>query len=191
MLCICCKQVRKPPVSSIQDICITTTLLIVNDLVQEAFHFQRQHRSVFNEKEILLHFFQTCNKMNQLPLILHLPLSRNEEQEFLSYLKTSSDTKVKSLLVVFYLQRAQYGDAFAANDLLNNYVVMKQGLLGQQDGHFRNVVISGFRRTLPTVTQCLLDFCKKNHPKMSSLINGTCILFPFIFSPFFECNNFQ
>lgn len=164
--------------SSIQDICIITTLLIVNDLVQEAFHFQRQHRSIFNQKEILLHFFQTCDKMNQLPVILHLPLSSNEEQEFLSYLNNSPDTKVKTLLVVFYLQRAQYGDAFGANDLLNNHGIRKQGLLGQQDRQFRNVVIAGFRKTLPNVTQKLLDFCKSNNSKFTpSIINGAYFYF--------------
>lgn len=95
-----------------------------------------------------------------------------EETEFIKYLKANHQSEnAKNLLVIYYLQRDRYGEAFDMNDRLNNNEISKQGLLGQRERNFRNVIVQGFKKTLPAVTQNLLDYCR-NHKEKNS-VSGT------------------
>lgn len=152
-------QVRKPPMLDLQDLCITITLLIVNDLLQEAFHFQRQHRSDCNESELLQHFMEACDKTNQLVNVLQFPLSDVEEQALMKYLEVNRRDDTENLLVIYYLHRSRFAEAMSVNERLNNNTRITQGLLGQRNMNFRNEIIGDYRERLPDISKKLLDFC--------------------------------
>lgn len=151
-------QVRQPPNTDLQDLCITITLLIVNDLLPEAFHFQRQNRSECNEKELLQHFMEACDKTNQLVHILQLPLGEAEEEALVTYLEKNRRKDNEDYLVKYYMQRSQYAEAYENNDKLNSGRIVKQGLIGQSEDSLKPILVRQPNIGLPKVARDLLTY---------------------------------
>ncbi|KAK3926779.1 Protein ELYS [Frankliniella fusca] len=152
-------RARRPPLQEQADIKLHLDLLIVNDLINEAFMYQRSHRSDFNSEVLLKQFFQGCEERNHLRTVLQFSLDEDEEIAFTKYLETSKHPAADDLRVLYLLKRSRYVEALDVNQDLR-----KKG----RSGGTRDVVVNGFYKTLPSVTRKLAAHCAQQQHKLKS-----------------------
>lgn len=152
-------RARRPALQEESDIRLHLNLLIANDHIDEAFMYQRNHRSEENVKTLLLQFFQGCEERNNLKTILQFSLDNQEEMAFSRYLESSKHPAADDLRVLYLLKRSRYVEAFDVNQDLR-----KKG----RSGGTRDVVVSGFYKTLPSVTRKLAAHCAQQQNKLKS-----------------------
>lgn len=152
-------RARRPPLQDQTDIKLHLDLLLVNDLINEAFMYQRNHRSDFNSEILLKQFFQGCEVRNHLRTVLQFSLDDDEEIAFSKYLETSKHPAADDLRVLYLLKRSRYVEALDVNQDLR-----KKG----RSGGTRDVVVNGFYKTLPSVTRKLAAHCAQQQHKLKS-----------------------
>ncbi|XP_034239257.1 protein ELYS [Thrips palmi] len=152
-------RARRPPLQEPSDIKLHLNLLLANDLIDEAFMYQRNHRTDANFESLLSQFFQGCEERNHLRTVLQFSLDDEEEVTFSRYLETSRHPAADDLRVLYLLKRSRYVEALDVNQDLR-----KKG----RSGGTRDVVVNGFYKTLPSVTRKLAVHCAQQQTKLKS-----------------------
>lgn len=152
-------RARRPPLQEPSDITLHLSLLLANDLIDEAFMYQRNHRTEGNFGSLLQQFFQGCEERNHLRTILQFSLDDEEELSFSRYLENSRHPAADDLRVLYLLKRSRYVEALDVNLDLR-----KKG----RSGGTRDVVVNGFYKTLPSVTRKLAAHCAQQQTKLKS-----------------------
>ncbi|XP_054270370.1 uncharacterized protein LOC128991482 [Macrosteles quadrilineatus] len=162
-----------------QDIRMEMTLLLVNDLIHEAFQFQRHHQSM--SAELLDQFFKGCVKMNKLNVIFKLALTPSEEEAFMTFLQKTSHPKADDLRVFYLLSRSRYVEAIDVNEKLHSALGVRRGMglspapaarktfgtRGNSGGPTtktvttRDMIINSVTKGLPSITRDLADYCHR------------------------------
>ena len=110
---------RQPACPELEDIQLHLTILIANSLVGDALAFLRQNRSRQNHLELMQHLLCGCREMRQLSVLFTLPLSPDEEEHLVTFLKQSKNIDLQEALLLFYIQRCNYSAAIAYSECLN------------------------------------------------------------------------
>lgn len=161
---------RQLPIQGIEDIQLKTTLLVKNKQVTQAYNFLQQYYNEENNRELLLHFFQECDKIHQLGTILKLMLSPEEEELFMTYLQNFKETQSEDMQVVFYLMRSRIIEAVAVNERINfsNSRKVNSVRRPRHNPTIRNVLVDGYAKTLPDVTRQLANYCSQQKKSLSA-----------------------
>ncbi|XP_075220007.1 AT hook containing transcription factor 1 homolog [Lycorma delicatula] len=179
-------QKMTPPLCEPEDIKFELTLLLECELFLQAFEFQRRHKSL--QSELLNSFFLGCLGKKQLGIVYKLSLNRSEEEAFTSFLESTQHQHSEDLRVLYLLSRARYVEAIDVNDKLrlkrtqNNAAIVssptKSSAINprnfitrfKEESHanIRDVIVSGFAKTLPPVTKELADYCLKHKATLAS-----------------------
>ena len=101
---------RQPPLQQLEDIQLHLSVLLANGRVREAFHFQRQHANVSNEKDLLAHLLQGLEHYSHLGAVVQLPLLPREKASFLSFLRASLHPHAKDVLTLWCLTNGCFSE---------------------------------------------------------------------------------
>lgn len=55
----------------------------------------------------LFPFFLGCEELERLESIVHLPLTPDEEDSFVSYLSSSRHSSAQDILLIYYIQKSR------------------------------------------------------------------------------------
>ncbi|CAH0556685.1 unnamed protein product [Brassicogethes aeneus] len=158
-------QVRKPPILNEKDVVTAISLFIANNMLDEAFYFQKQYQNN-NDDKLLAHLFNECNKNETLKSLLYRFLDTKEEKAFFKYLQTIRDPSTDDLQVFYFLLRSRFIEAF---DIHQNSKRMKpetQGLVGQRNSTRTDNLVRFFKNLLPNVNKNLLDVIRNERTNL-------------------------
>ncbi|XP_076472311.1 uncharacterized protein LOC143301802 [Babylonia areolata] len=161
-------SMRNPPVLTAEDLKMRLSILIANRLVSQAVMFVRNTCGSEDQQAMLKHIFSQCQHQKLMNVLMKLPLTDNEEKCFQSYLLESTDSTAAELLVLHLLQRAQYVPAIRLNDRLKHRATMDLSSKARERSKTRNIIVDGFRRSLPVTQQYLI-----NNPSAPARIPAT------------------
>lgn len=142
-------QMPGPSVSPV----IELRVLLGNNLISEAFLFQKKH----GDKSLLLEFFNSCYKLGNLRSILKLPLTETEGQLLGQFLLSVDESMPRNLHFVYLLQRSKYVEAV---DLVDNLRLKRQKQQTIDTGSVA-AVLSTYKATMPPIYQEMSEVYSK------------------------------
>lgn len=149
-------QMPGPSISPV----IEMRVLLGNNLISEAFLFQKKH----GDKSLLLEFFNSCFKLGSLRSILKLPLTESEGQLLGEFLLSVDASMPRNLHFVYLLQRSKYVEAVELVESLQ----LKKGQLQQPplalDSGSVSAVLSTYKATMPPIYQEMSEVYRKTGP---------------------------
>lgn len=146
-------KVTFPTIQEFSDVKLFITVLLTNGKVIEAYHFQKCHQNLRRGKELLYHFFNSCQQTQNMTRLFQLPLEFAEEDFLVNFLQEETFPHSKELLVMYYFQKGRYVEGIRLNELL------KKDKWAEQDerAKVRNALADAYMRCLPRV-ECKLVF---------------------------------
>ncbi|XP_065200362.1 protein ELYS isoform X2 [Planococcus citri] len=147
------------------------TLLLLNELIMEAYSTLR--KISFEDSKMLQNFFKVCDELGFLKEVFRLPLLPEEETEFLSYLDNCINKDAGDLKVMYLLSRGRYVEAVDINHNMGTkvpkFAIVGKDTQKQDSGGrttTRDLLVNAFSKTLPNVTNDLINFCRKERDKI-------------------------
>lgn len=135
--------------------------LLSNDLVSEAFKFQRAK----GDKRLLTQFFEGAMKVQKRDLLLDLSLTEEESKTLIEFLGEANISLTENLHFVYLLQRSDFVDAVSLVDKL-----MKSTRDRSYDLNVPREILTIYHKTLePTSRQ--LTYLAYSHPEKFQLKN--------------------
>ncbi|KAK5646681.1 hypothetical protein RI129_005145 [Pyrocoelia pectoralis] len=154
-------QARRPAVTDINDLCTIISLYIANNMIDEAFHFQRQHHNTDVSLKLLQHFYRECDKIGNIESILFLPLWPEEEEAFMKYLTDVNHSQYNYIQILYYTQRSRYIDAMKVNDSTNIIQFQNKGLNGKQLITVKDRIMNHLECISNPLSKTIIDEWKK------------------------------
>ncbi|KAF7703994.1 protein ELYS [Silurus meridionalis] len=142
-------HMMKPSVtsSSLTKLCVS--VLLHNRCIVEAWALLRQQVNKLTIDELLRFFYETCQELGLMKELLKLPLRPSEQECLEHFLQETGGFQNRELLMVHYLQQANYVPALQINHML------KMNLAGDRDpktkerSNTRNSIMSQYGKVLP------------------------------------------
>jgi hypothetical protein len=100
-------------------------MLLVNQQISRAFHYQRLCRTESNAWDLLYHLFQCCEQMGVIEKLFKLPMDQLEEEVFTNFLLSSESPNSKQMLVLYLI--------------LNNKIIDAANVLNEFKTDFTNI----------------------------------------------------
>ncbi|KAF5298453.1 hypothetical protein FQR65_LT01232 [Abscondita terminalis] len=160
-------QVRKPPITEESDLCTILTLYVASNMIDEAFHFQRQNVTA----RLLHHFYKECDKRCNVKAILFLPLTKEEEDAFIKYLNDVNHPQANELKIYFYTQRSRYVDAFQVYNKSGRIMSESRGLEGQHVLSNTDNIMKKLNNVANPLSKSIMDQVNKKDMKISKVTN--------------------
>lgn len=132
---------------------ITIQTLLSNNLISEAFEYQRTQ----NTDELLLYFFNFAFKIDKSNLLLDLALNERENEIFNEFLKKSDDYSSTNLQLTYLLQRSKFFDILK---LINDGAISNE----YTSNSFRDILLL-YHSTLGPTTKYLTSLTSSNREK--------------------------
>uniref|UniRef100_A0A8C8EJI6 AT hook containing transcription factor 1 n=1 Tax=Oncorhynchus tshawytscha TaxID=74940 RepID=A0A8C8EJI6_ONCTS len=152
-------HVMKPPLSSTAQAQLCLSVLLHNRCLVEALALLRQHSNRLNAEELLRFLYETCQELGLMKELLKLPLGLAEQECLERFLQGTGGLQNRELLMVHYLQQANYVPALQLNHTL------KMNTLKERT-HTRNSILDQYGKVLPRVQRKLATERSKpyHHP---------------------------
>ncbi|RMX53817.1 hypothetical protein pdam_00000467 [Pocillopora damicornis] len=144
-------KVTFPTIQEFSDVMLYITALLTNGKVIEAYHFQKCHQNARRCKELLYHFFSSCQQTQNMTRLLQLPLEFTEEDFLANFLQEETFPHSKELLVMYYFQKGRYVEGIRLNELLKKDKLVEQ----DERAKVRNALADAYLRCLPRVQRKL------------------------------------
>nr|XP_015835953.1 PREDICTED: protein ELYS isoform X3 [Tribolium castaneum] len=158
-------QIRKPVPTDEEDILTAISLYVANNMLDEAFYFEKQYTNQLGGKKLLLHLLNECKKNNKLRPLIYRSFNSCDEDVFLKYLRNLKDPTADDLHVYYHILRSRFLEAFESHNRTVPKQIETQGLFGQENATARDKLVYSFKKMLPDVTRNLLDFCHREKNK--------------------------
>ncbi|XP_053722529.1 protein ELYS isoform X2 [Synchiropus splendidus] len=142
-------QAAKPSVSTCAQAKLYLSVLLHNRCMIEAWSLLRQHRSHLNMDELLGVFFESCQELGLIKELLKLPLDVNEQEYLEKFLKTTRGVVNRELLMVHYLQQANYIPALQLNQTLKTQLLTDRDPKQKERSITRNSIMHLYGKVLP------------------------------------------
>ncbi|KAI1897843.1 hypothetical protein AGOR_G00087440 [Albula goreensis] len=144
----------RPPMSSTTQIKLCLSVLLHNRCMVEAWALLRQHSNKQNMEELLSFLYETCQELGLMKELLKLPLRLAEQECLERFLQGNGGLQNRELLMVHYLQQANYVPALQLNQTL------KMNLNDRDPKHkersnTRNSILDQYGKVLPRVQRKL------------------------------------
>lgn len=153
-------KVRQPPVVKVGSVYTMISLLVSNQMIEEACSFRRQNSAEYDEDKLILHLYSECNKTNQLEKIIKQKLSAKEEDLLMKYLADVKHPDSEKLKVPYYYQRSRYLDLYNIHRNSNERPGESKGLAGQQSSDIANRLLSILNARIPEITKKIIKVCQ-------------------------------
>ncbi|KAF4083758.1 hypothetical protein AMELA_G00120350 [Ameiurus melas] len=120
-------HMMKPSITSTSLTKLCVSVLLHNRCIVEAWALLRQQVNKLNMDELLRFFYETCQELSLMKELLKLPLRPSEQECLERFLQETGGFQNRELLMVHYLQQANYVPALQINHTL------KMNLAGDRD----------------------------------------------------------
>uniref|UniRef100_A0A8C6L7U7 AT hook containing transcription factor 1 n=1 Tax=Nothobranchius furzeri TaxID=105023 RepID=A0A8C6L7U7_NOTFU len=121
----------------------------------EAWSLLRQHSNHLNIAELLSFFYESCQELGLIKELLKLPLSLNEQECLEKFLQGTGGLQNRELLLVHYLQQANYIPALQLNNSLKLNLVNERDPKLKERSNTRNSILDQYGKVLPRVQRKL------------------------------------
>uniref|UniRef100_A0A8C7SPL0 AT hook containing transcription factor 1 n=1 Tax=Oncorhynchus mykiss TaxID=8022 RepID=A0A8C7SPL0_ONCMY len=159
-------HVMKPPLSSTAQAQLCLSVLLHNRCLVEALALLRQHSNRLNAEELLRFLCETCQELGLMKELLKLPLGLAEQECLERFLQGTGGLQNRELLMVHYLQQANYVPALQLNHTLKMNTVNERDPKLKERTHTRNSILDQYGKVLPRVQRKLATERSKpyHHP---------------------------
>uniref|UniRef100_A0A672PEI6 AT-hook containing transcription factor 1 n=1 Tax=Sinocyclocheilus grahami TaxID=75366 RepID=A0A672PEI6_SINGR len=143
-------HVMKPPLCTTNQAKLCLSVLLHNRSIVEAWALLRQHCNKMNMEEMMKFLFETCQELGLMKELLKLPLELAEQECLQRFLQNTGGFQNRELLMVHYLQQANYVPALQLNQTLKvNLAVCSER------SNTRNSILNQYGKVLPRVQRKL------------------------------------
>ncbi|KAM9466874.1 protein ELYS [Clarias gariepinus] len=142
-------HMMKPSISTTPLTKLCVSVLLHNRCIVEAWALMRQQVNKLSMDELLRFFYETCQELGLMKELLKLPLRPSEQECLERFLQDTGGFQNRELLMVHYLQQANYVPALQINHTL------KMNLAGDRDpkmkerSNTRNSIMCQYGKVLP------------------------------------------
>ncbi|XP_067344937.1 protein ELYS isoform X2 [Channa argus] len=148
-------HVTKPPISSTSQAKLCVSVLLHNRCLIESWSLIRQHSNHLNMDELLGFLFESCQELGLTKELLKLPLGLSEQECLEKFLQGTGGLQNRELLMVHYLQQANYIPALQLNQSLKMNLVNERDPKVKERSNTRNSILDQFGKVLPRVQRKL------------------------------------
>nr|XP_015808264.2 protein ELYS isoform X1 [Nothobranchius furzeri] len=148
-------HVTNPPLASTPQAKLCLSVLLHNRCLIEAWSLLRQHSNHLNIAELLSFFYESCQELGLIKELLKLPLSLNEQECLEKFLQGTGGLQNRELLLVHYLQQANYIPALQLNNSLKLNLVNERDPKLKERSNTRNSILDQYGKVLPRVQRKL------------------------------------
>uniref|UniRef100_A0A668A0M2 AT hook containing transcription factor 1 n=1 Tax=Myripristis murdjan TaxID=586833 RepID=A0A668A0M2_9TELE len=139
-------HITKPPLSSTSQAKLCLSVLLHNRCLVEAWSLLRQHSSRLNMEELMGFLYESCQELGLTKELLKLPLGLPEQECLEKFLQGTGGLQNRELLMVHYLQQANYIPALQLNHNLK---------MNLERSNARNSILEQYGKVLPRVQRKL------------------------------------
>ncbi|XP_055010289.1 protein ELYS [Boleophthalmus pectinirostris] len=148
-------HVTKPAVASTSQAKLCLSVLLHNRCLIEAWSLARQHSNRLNISELLGFLYETCQELGLMKELLKLPLGLSEQEGLEKFLQGTGGLQNRELLMVHYLQQANYIPALQLNHSLKMNLVNERDPKLKEQSTTRNSILDQYGKVLPRVQRKL------------------------------------
>ncbi|CAJ1048923.1 protein ELYS isoform X3 [Xyrichtys novacula] len=148
-------HVTKPPISSTAQAKLCLSVLLHNRCLVEAWSLLRQHSSRLNMAELMGFLYESCQELGLIKELLKLPLGLAEQECLEKFLQGTGGLQNRELLMVHYLQQANYIPALQLNHSLKLNLVNERDPKLKERSNTRNSILDQYGKVLPRVQRKL------------------------------------
>ncbi|XP_059206750.1 protein ELYS [Centropristis striata] len=148
-------HVTKPPIASTSQAKLCLSVLLHNRCLIEAWSLLRQHSNRLNMGELLAFLYENCQELGLTKELLKLPLSLTEQEFLEKFLQGTGGLQNRELLMVHYLQQANYIPALQLNHNLKMNLVNERDPKLKERSNTRNSILDQYGKVLPRVQRKL------------------------------------
>lgn len=148
-------HVTKPPIASTSQAKLCLSVLLHNRCLIEAWSLIRQHSNRLNISELLGFLYETCQELGLIKELLKLPLGLSEQDGLEKFLQGTGGLQNRELLMVHYLQQANYIPALQLNQTLKMNLVNERDPKLKEQSNTRNSILDQYGKVLPRVQRKL------------------------------------
>ncbi|XP_013872655.1 protein ELYS [Austrofundulus limnaeus] len=148
-------HVTNPPITSTSQAKLCVSVLLHNRCLIEAWCLLRQHSNRLNIVELLGFLYESCQELNLIKELLKLPLGLNEQECLEKFLQGTGGLQNRELLMVHYLQQANYIPALQLNHKLKMNLVNERDPKLKERFNTRNSILDQYGKVLPRVQRKL------------------------------------
>ncbi|KAK7913347.1 hypothetical protein WMY93_013558 [Mugilogobius chulae] len=148
-------HVIKPAIASTSQAKLCLSVLLHNKCLIEAWSLARQHSNRLNISELLGFLFETCQELGLIKELLKLPLGLSEQDGLEKFLQGTGGLQNRELLMVHYLQQANYIPALQLNHSLKMNLVNERDPKLKEQSNTRNSILDQYGKVLPRVQRKL------------------------------------
>uniref|UniRef100_A0A673ZNK1 AT-hook containing transcription factor 1 n=1 Tax=Salmo trutta TaxID=8032 RepID=A0A673ZNK1_SALTR len=163
-------HVMKPPLSSTAQAHLCLSVLLHNRCLVEAWALLRQHSNRLNEEVLLRFLYETCQVLGLMKELLKLPLGLAEQECLERFLQGTGGLQNRELLMVHYLQQANYVPALQLNHTLKMSTVNERDPKLKERTHTRNSILDQYGKVLPRVQRKLATERSKPYHHPSTIL---------------------
>uniref|UniRef100_A0A3Q0RBT6 AT-hook containing transcription factor 1 n=1 Tax=Amphilophus citrinellus TaxID=61819 RepID=A0A3Q0RBT6_AMPCI len=147
-------HVTKPAISTTSQAKLCLSVLLHNRCLIEAWYLLRQHSNRLNMTELLGFLYENCQELGLIKELLKLPLGLNEQECLEKFLQGTGGLQNRELLMVHYLQQANYIPALQLNHSLKMNLNERDPKLKERS-NTRNSILDQYGKVLPRVQRKL------------------------------------
>ncbi|KAK9542587.1 hypothetical protein VZT92_000434 [Zoarces viviparus] len=148
-------HVTKPPISSTSQAKLCLSVLLHNRCLIDAWSLLRQHSNRLNMGELLGFLYESCQELGLIKELLKLPLGLTEQESLEKFLQGTGGLHNRELLMVHYLQQANYIPALQLNHSLKMNMVNERDPKLKERSNTRNLILDQYGKVLPRVQRKL------------------------------------
>uniref|UniRef100_A0A8C7FYC5 AT hook containing transcription factor 1 n=1 Tax=Oncorhynchus kisutch TaxID=8019 RepID=A0A8C7FYC5_ONCKI len=164
-------HVMKPPLSSTAQAQLCLAVLLHNRwCLVEAWAMLRQHSNSLNTEELLSFLYQTCQELGLMKELLKLPLGLAEQECLERFLQGTGGLQNRELLMMHYLQQANYVPALQLNHTLKMNMVNERDPKLKERTKTRNSILDQYGKVLPRVQRKLATERAKPYHHPSTIL---------------------
>ncbi|XP_036405490.1 protein ELYS [Megalops cyprinoides] len=144
----------KPAMSTSSQLKLCLSVLLHNRCMVEAWALLRQHSNKLNMEELLRFLYESCQDLGLMKELLKLPLGLAEQECLEKFLQNSGGLQNRELLMVHYLQQANYVPALQLNQAMKTNLNDRDPKLKERS-NTRNSILDQYGKVLPRVQRKL------------------------------------
>uniref|UniRef100_A0A8C1WQL8 AT hook containing transcription factor 1 n=1 Tax=Cyprinus carpio TaxID=7962 RepID=A0A8C1WQL8_CYPCA len=148
-------HVMKPPLCTTNQAKLCLSVLLHNRCIVEAWALLRQHCNKLNMEEMMKFLFETCQDLGLMQELLKLPLGLAEQECLERFLQSTGGFQNRELLMVHYLQQANYVPALQLNQTLKVNLAADRDPKMKERSNTRNSILNQYGKILPRVQRKL------------------------------------
>ncbi|XP_056332436.1 protein ELYS [Danio aesculapii] len=148
-------HVMKPPLCTTSQAKLCLSVFLHNRCIVEAWALLRQHCNKLNTEEVMRFLFETCQELGLMKELLKLPLGLAEQECLQRFLQSTGGFQNRELLMVHYLQQANYVPALQLNQTLKLNLAADRDPKMKERSNTRNSILNQYGKVLPRVQRKL------------------------------------